>query len=160
MIGDTETTNISIENTFALSFVSNKSLTIALAATIPTQPPIAWKSLNTIKLFTEPEKAQPTEAKKKRQSPAYKGGFLPKRSSNGPYNNCPAEIPIKKLERDNVTSEIVLCKSFAIAGNAGRYISIDKWSNCCKQSHNQYDFETLICGIIRHIVLLNRQNGK
>ena len=41
IMGDTATTNMRVENTLALSFTSNKSLTIALAATIPTQPPNA-----------------------------------------------------------------------------------------------------------------------
>lgn len=35
-------------------------------------------------------------------------------------------MPIKKLESDSVTSEMVVFKLLAIAGNAGRYISIDK----------------------------------
>ena len=41
IMGETATTNIRVENTFALSFTSNKSLTIALEATIPTHPPNA-----------------------------------------------------------------------------------------------------------------------
>ncbi len=56
----------------------------------------------------------------------YKGFFLPKRSSNGPYNNCPAAIPMKKLDNDNVTCATVVCKPFAISGNAGKYISMEK----------------------------------
>src|SRR5678815_4990015 len=60
------------------------------------------------------------------QSPAYKGFFLPKRSSNGPYNNCPKEIPIKKLDNESVTSATVVCKPLAMSGNAGRYMSIEK----------------------------------
>jgi hypothetical protein len=56
----------------------------------------------------------------------YKGFFLPNRSSNGPYNNCPAEIPIKKLDSDSVTRATVVCRFFAISGKAGKYISIEK----------------------------------
>src|SRR5262245_50352348 len=59
------------------------------------------------------------------QSPAYKGFFLPKRSSSGPYNNCPKEMPMKKLDNERVTSATLVCKPFAMSGNAGRYISIE-----------------------------------
>jgi hypothetical protein len=55
----------------------------------------------------------------------YKGFFLPKRSSNGPYNNCPTEIPIKKLDSESVTCATVVCRFFAISGNAGKYISME-----------------------------------
>jgi hypothetical protein len=34
-------------------------------------------------------------------------------------------MPIKKLESDRATSETVLFRFFAMAGKAGRYISID-----------------------------------
>ena len=60
------------------------------------------------------------------QSPTYNGFFLPKRSSNGPYNNCPAEIPMKELDSDNVTCATVVCNPWAISGNAGKYISMEK----------------------------------
>ena len=56
----------------------------------------------------------------------YNGLFLPNLSSNGPYNNCPTEMPIKKLERESATRATVVCRSAAIAGNPGKYISIEK----------------------------------
>lgn len=56
----------------------------------------------------------------------YRGFFRPKRSSKGPYNICPADIPIKKLDRDNEIFETVVCKSAAIAGKPGRYMSMEK----------------------------------
>jgi hypothetical protein len=57
--------------------------------------------------------------------PMYKGFFLPNLSSMGPYNNCPTEMPMKKLDKERVTCATVECRLSAIAGNAGRYISIE-----------------------------------
>jgi hypothetical protein len=57
--------------------------------------------------------------------PKYKGVLRPYLSNNGPYNNCPKEIPTKKEDKDNITFATVVCKLFAILGNAGRYMSID-----------------------------------
>ena len=55
----------------------------------------------------------------------YKGFFLPNLSSSGPYNNCPKAIPIKKLDNEREMCATVVCRSLAIAGNPGRYISIE-----------------------------------
>jgi len=55
----------------------------------------------------------------------YKGIFLPKRSSKGPYNNCPAEIPIKNPVKDKETFAAEVFRSFAIAGKPGKYMSIE-----------------------------------
>jgi hypothetical protein len=35
-------------------------------------------------------------------------------------------MPIKKLDSDSVTWLTVVCRFFAISGNAGKYISIEK----------------------------------
>jgi hypothetical protein len=59
-------------------------------------------------------------------NPKYKGVFRPNLSSNGPYNNCPTEMPMKKDDNDNITLETVVCSPLAILGKAGRYMSIDK----------------------------------
>ncbi len=58
-------------------------------------------------------------------SPTYNGFFLPNRSSKGPYKNCPKQMPIKKLESESDTLEIVVFRLLAIAGKPGRYISIE-----------------------------------
>lgn len=71
-------------------------------------------------------KAQPIDANKYMVSPAYKGFLRPYLSSKGPYNNCPNEIPIKKLDSERETCATVVFKSAAIAGNPGKYISIEK----------------------------------
>ena len=55
----------------------------------------------------------------------YKGFLRPNLSSRGPYNICPAEIPIKKLESDKEIFATVVCKSAAIAGKPGKYMSIE-----------------------------------
>ena len=55
----------------------------------------------------------------------YNGFLRPYLSSNGPYNNWPTEIPIKKLERERATCATVVCRSAAIAGKPGKYISIE-----------------------------------
>src|ERR1700689_1532654 len=93
---------------------------------MPTHPPSACNNLNAINASADRANAQPTDASRYKNNPAYKGFFLPKRSSNGPYNNCPNEMPIKKLDSDKETCAIVVCRSKAIAGKAGRYMSIEK----------------------------------
>ena len=55
----------------------------------------------------------------------YSGLLRPKRSSSGPYNNCPADIPMKKLDRDSITCSRVVCSDRAISGNPGKYISME-----------------------------------
>ena len=125
MMGETATTSINKENTFAFSFTSNRSRTIALAATIPTQPPKACKRLSHDQCIHRWCKKHSQWKPAEMQSPVYKGFFLPKRSSNGPYNNCPKEIPIKKLDNESVTCATVVCRPLAMSGNAGRYISIE-----------------------------------
>src|SRR6185503_1255128 len=102
-----------IENIFAFSLTSNKSLTIALAPTMPAQPPNACKPRNIINEFTEVAKAQPIDATRYIERPTYIGLFRPNLSSSGPYNNCPAEIPIKKLDRDNITFATLVCRLLA-----------------------------------------------
>jgi hypothetical protein len=62
IIGDTATTSISKENIFAFSFTGNISRTIALAATIPAQPPNACNNLIAISASAEVHNAQPIEA--------------------------------------------------------------------------------------------------
>ena len=119
-------TNIKVENTLALSFTSNKSRTIALDATIPTQPPNAWKNLKRINISTETEVAQATEEIAYKLNPKYKGIFRPNLSSNGPYNNCPIEIPTKNEDNESVTFATEVSRAFAMDGKAGKYISIDK----------------------------------
>ena len=61
-MGETPTTNISNEKIFALSFTANRSRTIALEATIPTQPPNACNNLRAINALAEVAIAQPIEA--------------------------------------------------------------------------------------------------
>jgi hypothetical protein len=58
-------------------------------------------------------------------SPKYNGFFLPKRSSKGPDNNCPTQIPIKKLDNEKPTFSIVVCRSSAITLKPGRYMSME-----------------------------------
>ena len=126
MIGETAMTNIKVENTLALSLTSNKSRTIALDATMPTQPPSAWKNLNNIKVSTDIAVAQVNEEIAYKLNPKYKGFFRPNRSNKGPYNNWPIEIPIKKEDNESVTVATEVFNPVAIEGNAGKYMSIDK----------------------------------
>jgi len=88
------------ENIFALSATGNKSLMIALGATIPTQPPMACKKRNAINISTDFVNTQPMVATMYNNSPAYKGIFLPNLSNNGPHNTCPIQTPIKKLDKE------------------------------------------------------------
>lgn len=74
----------------------------------------------------EVTKTQASEAKQYKANPKCKGGFLPNLSSKGPYNNCPAEMPIKKLDKESETSAIVVFRSLAMAGKPGKYISMEK----------------------------------
>jgi hypothetical protein len=71
-------------------------------------------------------KTHHNEARKYKPIPAYNGGLRPKRSSSGPYKNCPNEIPIKKLDNERATCGTVVFNAAAMAGKAGRYISIEK----------------------------------
>ena len=68
---------------------------------------------------------QPIDAIKYAQRPIYKGLLRPYLSSKGPYNIWPKEIPIKKLESDKEILATVVCKSAAIEGKPGRYMSIE-----------------------------------
>ncbi|GEO11425.1 hypothetical protein SAE01_39210 [Segetibacter aerophilus] len=124
-MGETPTTSISSEKTFAFSFTGKRSRTIALDATMPEQLPRACSNRSHINWSAEVAIVQPTEAMKYAVNPKYKGLFRPYRSSNGPYNICPNEIPMKKLESDNEIFATVVCRSAAIEGNPGRYISIE-----------------------------------
>jgi len=58
--------------------------------------------------------------------PINNGFFLPNLSNKGPYNNCPAEMPMKKLDKDRDTLAVLVRRSAAMAGNPGRYMSIEK----------------------------------
>jgi hypothetical protein len=57
--------------------------------------------------------------------PTYNGFFLPYLSNRGPYISCPKEMPIKKEERESITEDTGVFKSFAMVGKAGKYISIE-----------------------------------
>lgn len=52
------------------------------------------------------------------------GFLLPYLSEIGPQNNCPIANPPRKVDRDICTLFISVFKSFAILGNAGKYMSI------------------------------------
>src|ERR1043165_9679591 len=69
--------------------------------------------------------AQPAEVITYRINPTYKGVLRPNLSSNGPYINCPTEMPIKKLDRESEIVATVVFRSFAISGNPGRYMSME-----------------------------------
>ena len=62
MIGDTPTTNINSENTFALSSTGKRSLTIARDATMPAQLPSACKNRSQINASPDFASMQPIEA--------------------------------------------------------------------------------------------------
>ena len=74
----------------------------------------------------ECENVQPIEANMYIDNPMYNGFFLPKRSSNGPYNNWPKEIPMKNPLSDRDTLAAEVARSAAIAGKPGKYISMEK----------------------------------
>ena len=40
--------------------------------------------------------------------------------------SCPAEMPMKKLESEREIPDTFVFKSFAIAGKAGKYMSMEK----------------------------------
>ena len=40
--------------------------------------------------------------------------------------NCPAEMPMKKLDRDRVTFAMVVDNDRAMSGKPGRYMSMEK----------------------------------
>src|SRR5579872_1624357 len=126
MSGETLKIRIRSENTFAFSSTGNTSRTMALGATIPTQPPRAWKKRKTIRTSTEGANAHPMEVIIYRTRPTYSGPFLPNRSSNGPQINCPKQTPIKKLDKEYETVCTDAWRLAATPGKPGRYISIEK----------------------------------
>jgi hypothetical protein len=69
--------------------------------------------------------------------PIYKGFLRPNLSSRGPYKSCPTEIPIKKPDSDKETFATVVCRSFAMAGNPGRYISMEKGPSAVSDPNNK-----------------------
>ncbi len=78
-----------------------------------------------IKVSTEVAEAHAIADMAYKLNPKYKGVLRPNLSNNGPYNNCPMDIPTKKEESDNITLETDVFKFFAMLGKAGKYISID-----------------------------------
>ena len=129
IIGDAPNIKISKANILALSFSGKISRTMAMEATPAAQLPMACINLTHIKVCISVAKKQPTDAIIYKTSPAYKGFLRPNLSSKGPYNNCPTDIPIKKLDKDNETCAVVVFNDFAIAGKPGKYISIEKGPN-------------------------------
>ena len=93
--GEAPKINTSNEMIDALCFTGKKSLTIAIAATDATHPPIAC----TNRMIQRPSIVlivkQPMVAMMYNIRPAYNGGFLPNLSSNGPYKICPIAYPKK-----------------------------------------------------------------
>ena len=77
IMGDTAITSISIENTFAIWSAGNRSLTYALAATIPAHPPSPCNSRKKISILSELTKIQMPDASRYKAIPAYSGGFRP-----------------------------------------------------------------------------------
>jgi hypothetical protein len=59
MMGDTPSIRIIRENILAFSSTGNISRMMALGATMPTQPPSAWKNLKKIRTWIEFETTQP-----------------------------------------------------------------------------------------------------
>lgn len=138
-------TNINEAKIFGLSSTVNKSLTIAMAATEAAQQPMACTNLITINWLMSVTNKHDTDVKTNRAKPKNKGFFLPNLSNNGPYNSCPAEIPIKKLANDNDTLDTSVFKSLAIALKPGKYISIEKGDNAASEpkiniSKKDFDF--------------------
>ena len=83
-MGETAITNMSKLNTFAFSETGNKSLTRALAATIPAHPPIACTNLAAINVSALVTKTHQIEAARYIPKPTYKGIFRPNLSKRGP----------------------------------------------------------------------------
>jgi hypothetical protein len=98
---------------------------IALGATIPTQPPIACKKRKAINTSTDFVNTQPMVAAIYNSNPTYNGIFLPNLSNKGPHTTWPIQIPIKKLDKEYDTISMDVCRSVAMAGKPGRYISIE-----------------------------------
>ena len=93
--GERPTTKISSEIIEALFSGGNKSCTKVIAATDATHPLNACINLNSNNISIEVDVAQLSVAIMYKIKPIYNGGFLPKRSSNGPYKICPSEKPKK-----------------------------------------------------------------
>lgn len=142
-------TSINDAKTLGLSSTVNKSLTIAIAATEAEQQPIACINLNTINWSIEVTNKQLTDAKINSERPKYSGFFRPNLSNKGPYNNCPAEMPMKNVAKESDTFGTSVFKSFAIALNPGKYMSMEKGASAARQPRinmrkNDLDFAMII----------------
>jgi hypothetical protein len=133
IMGDAPNINISNANILALSFKGKISRTIVIEATPAAQLPMACINRTHIKVCISVAKKQPIDAIIYKTKPAYKGFLRPNLSNSGPYNNCPADIPIKKLDNDNETCAVVVFNDFAIAGNPGKYMSIENGPNAVSE---------------------------
>jgi hypothetical protein len=100
-----------------------------MAATVAAQLPTAWINLKMINVLISFACMHTKVATRYKTSPAYNGFFRPYRSSRGPYNNCPSEIPTKKLDSDNATVATEVPRLLAISPNPGRYMSMEKGAN-------------------------------
>jgi len=123
---------------------------------MPAQPPNACKPRNIINEFTEVAKAQPIDATRYIERPTYIGLFRPNLSSSGPYNNCPAEIPIKKLDRDNITFATLVCRLLAMSGKAGKYMSMEKGPMAVSKP-NMRMRKNFLLGLLLSIITVIRQ---
>src|SRR4051812_18474511 len=81
--------------------------------------------------------AHPIEAIQYSNRPAYKGFFLPNRSSRGPYINCPSPVPIKKEDKESDILVTVVPMDLAMSGKPGRYISMEKGTMAVKRPSNK-----------------------
>ena len=125
-MGERAITSINCAKTFGLSFTGKRSRTMAMLATLAAQLPMACMKRMAIRLSMLVVKAQAMEAKMNIKSPTYNGFLRPYLSNSGPYSNCPADMPMKKLDRDNATLAVVVCIYSAITGKPGKYISMVK----------------------------------
>lgn len=157
-MGDAPNINISKANILALSFNGNISRTIVMEATPAAQLPNACINRNQMSVCISAAKKQPMDATMYKTNPAYKGFLRPNLSSNGPYNNCPADIPIKKLDKDKETCAVVVFNDLAIAGKPGRYISIEKGPNAVS-APNIKTVKKYLCLVIKSNILVSGQRS-
>lgn len=126
IIGATALITIKSAKNFVSSLPLNTSRTTARDRTTPAEAVNPCKKRAAINMKIFGDKAHRMEAAAKRKVAINKGFLLPRASLIGPITNWPNARPNKQAVKLDCTSVALVCKSLAIPGKLGKYISIFK----------------------------------
>lgn len=98
---------------------------MARASTMPAAPPKPAAKRATARSVASGAMAHTTVAARHRTLPAMSGRRRPRASESGPITSCPIAIPRRKVVIVSWMALLVAPSSVTMAGNPGRYMSID-----------------------------------